>query len=163
MVKIAIMSDSHDNLQKINMSLGIIQNSDIDLIIHSGDFCSPYTAFPFKEISIPFIGVFGNNDGDKLNLRNKFKKIGKIYDYCHIMKTKDNKEILITHYPDMVNSLAKSQDFDYVVYGHTHRTQIENKFKTLVLNPGTLSGDLSDKCTFMILDTESNKVNIIEV
>ena len=163
MVKIAIMSDSHDNIEKIISSLDIIKNANIDLIIHAGDFCSPYTAFPFKGISIPFVGVFGNNDGDKLNLRDKFKKIGTIYDYCHIMQTEDSKDIIITHFPDMVKSLARSQDFDFVVYGHTHRTLIKKESKTLILNPGTLSGDLSDKCTFMILDTDLNEVNIIEL
>ena len=64
-MKIAIISDTHDSLEKIKAFLEEIKDKKIDLIIHAGDFCSPYTAFSFQDLGIPIIAVFGNNDGDK--------------------------------------------------------------------------------------------------
>ena len=162
MAKIAIISDTHDNLDNIAAAIRVIKQKNAELIIHAGDFCSPYTAFPFSGIDIPLIGVFGNNDGDKLALRDKFSDIGEIFDYSHQLIV-DGKKILITHYPDLVESLAKSGDYDFVIFGHTHKLEIYTKGKTTVINPGTLSGDLAQSSTFIVLDTLTNQTEVIEV
>jgi len=49
------------------------------LVLHAGDFVSPFTALEFKNLNCPLKGVFGNNDGDKLYLQEKFKGIGELY------------------------------------------------------------------------------------
>ena len=78
----------------------MISNEKADLILHAGDFCSPYTAFSFKNINIPLIGVFGNNDGDKINLREKYNGFGELFDYSKVIEIDGGYKILITHYPD---------------------------------------------------------------
>jgi len=46
-MKIAVMSDSHDNIWKLRKALGIIQSKNCEKIIHCGDFVAP---FMFKEL-----------------------------------------------------------------------------------------------------------------
>ena len=154
-MKIAIMSDSHDAIDNLVKAVEIIKIENPDLIIHAGDFCSPYTAFPFSGIGIPFIGVFGNNDGDKIALKEKYKEIGELFDYSTVFETETGSKILITHYPDMVDSVAKSGVYDYVVYGHTHKQDIRKVNTTNIINPGTISGHLSDSASFIIIETDN--------
>ena len=65
-MKIAIISDSHDNIWKLDQALA--QISRADALIHCGDLCSPFVikhlgawAGNKKTIYI----VWGNNDGDR--------------------------------------------------------------------------------------------------
>lgn len=160
---IAVMSDSHDSLEKLQKAVEIINIQKPDLIIHAGDFCSPYTAFPFKDIEIPLVGVFGNNDGDKINLREKFNNIGEIFDYATTIEIGEGSKILLTHYPDLVDSLAKSGDYDFVIYGHTHELDIRKVKGTQIINPGALSGHISNSPTFLIVDTVSTDKEVFSI
>ncbi|MBE3116942.1 metallophosphoesterase family protein, partial [Candidatus Bathyarchaeota archaeon] len=47
--------------------------------------------------------------------------------------------------------------------GHSHNKGIENRGKTLLINPGELCGYLTGKATIAILDTEKNQARIIEL
>ena len=160
-MKIAIISDTHDSLEKIKAFLQEIKDKKIDLIIHAGDFCSPYTAFSFEDLGIPMIGVFGNNDGDKLALKSKYEGIAEISDYCMFYLTQDGDRIVITHYPDLVKSLAKSGDYDYVIYGHTHKIDISEEGECLIINSGTLSGHLAESASFIILNTNTKELETV--
>ena len=162
-MKIAILSDSHDSIEKLEDAVEIIKKEEPKLILHAGDFCSPYTAFPFKGIDIPFIGVFGNNDGDKLSLREKYLGIGELFDYSKVVEIEGGYKILITHYPDLVDSLAKSGDYNCVIYGHTHQLDIRKDQDTQIINPGALSGHLAEYSSFVILETVTGKVKIIKL
>ena len=79
-MKIAIISDTHDNLPNIRKAVEIINDKDIDLVIHAGDYVSPFTAKEFKKLNCEMIGVFGNNDGDKAMLLRKFEGVAEIKD-----------------------------------------------------------------------------------
>ena len=160
-MKIAIISDTHDSLEKIEAFLDEIKDKKIDLIIHAGDFCSPYTAFSFQDLAVPMIGVFGNNDGDKPAILSKFEGIADISDYCKFYSTPDKARIVITHYPDLVKSLAKSGDFDYIIYGHTHKIDISDEGDCLIINPGSISGHLAENASFVILDTIAKEVETV--
>ena len=78
-MKIGIISDTHDNLSQIKKAVEIFNQEKVELVLHAGDFVSPFTSLEFKNLNCPLKGVFGNNDGDKLFLREKFKEIGEIF------------------------------------------------------------------------------------
>jgi len=49
------------------------------MIIHAGDFISPITFDYMKDIDVPFLGVFGNNDGEKNFSSEQDSKISANY------------------------------------------------------------------------------------
>jgi len=134
----------------------------VELILHAGDFVSPFTFLEFKNLNCPLKGVFGNNDGDKLYLQEKFKGIGEIYSapYEAII---DHKNIIMLHKEKLIDALAESQKYDVIIYGHTHRTDLHKIGKTLIINPGECSGWLSGKSTIALLDLTNLKAIIIDL
>ncbi len=161
-MKIGILSDTHDNLPKIKKAVEIFNQEKVELVLHAGDFTSPFTSKEFKNLNSPLKGVFGNNDGDKLYLQEKFKEIGELYVgvYQTIL---NNKNIIMLHKEELIDALAKSQKFDLIIYGHTHRFDLRKIGGTLIINPGECGGWLTGKSTIALLDIKTWEAKIVEL
>jgi len=161
-MKIGIISDTHDNLPQIKKAVKIFNREKVELVLHAGDFVSPFTFLEFKNLNYPLKGVFGNNDGDKLYLQEKFRGIGKLYPTPYNVKI-NNKNIVMLHKEKLIDALAESQKYDVVIYGHTHRTDLRKIGKTIIINPGECGGWLTGKSTIALLDLESLEAKIIKL
>ena len=161
-MKIGIISDTHDNLPQIRKAVEVFNREKVELILHAGDFVSPFTFLEFKNLNCPFTGVFGNNDGDTLYLREKFKEIGELYPEPYNVNI-NSKNIIMLHKEKLVNALAESQKYNVIIYGHTHQTDLRKIRKTLIVNPGECGGWLSGKSTVALLDLESSEAKIINL
>ena len=161
-MKIGVMSDSHDRMTMIRSAVVIFKNRGVEYIIHAGDFISPITFDYMKDIDVPFVGVFGNNDGEKSFLKKRYHNIGELHERLFVGEIAGLKFIII-HENDLVDSLAKSGDYDVVVYGHTHKVEVRKVGKTLVVNPGEVCGWCSGKHTVAIIDTETLDVEIVDI
>ena len=161
-MKIGIISDTHDNLPQIKIAVEIFNREKVELVLHAGDFVSPFTFLEFKNINCPLKGVFGNNDGDKLYLQEKFKVIGELYPAPYIVKI-NNKNVIMLHKEELIDALAESQKYDIIIYGHTHRTDLRKIGKTLIVNPGECGGWLSGKSTIALLNLENLEAKIINL
>ncbi|MFN3346920.1 MAG: YfcE family phosphodiesterase, partial [Candidatus Bipolaricaulaceae bacterium] len=80
---IGVLSDTHDNLANLRRFLALFRERGVELVLHAGDFVSPFTAEPFRETGLRVIGVFGNNDGDKLYLQERFRGLGELHHGPH--------------------------------------------------------------------------------
>ena len=157
---IGILSDSHDNLPCLYKAVDIFNNRKTDLVLHAGDFVSPFTSKPLNNLKCKFTGVFGNNDGDKLFLKDRFKNIGEIYDNIY-EDTIDNKKIILIHKETLVEKLAKSGEYDIIIYGHTHKIDLREG-RPLIINPGECGGWLGEP-TVAVLDTKKLKVETLRL
>jgi hypothetical protein len=161
-MKIGIMADTHDNLTNIKKAVEIFNKEKIDLLLHAGDFVSPFTARELKNIKCSFIGVFGNNDGDKPLLINRFQLIGPIYPEPY--KTNlDGKKIIVFHKNEVITDLVKSQLYDIIIYGHTHQAEHYKEGRTTVINPGECGGWLTEKSTIALLKLPDLQVQFIDL
>lgn len=158
---VGILSDSHDNVPYLNKAVAIFNQRQVGHVFHAGDFVSAFTSKPFTNLKCGFTGVFGNNDGDKLFLKERFKNIGEIYDdvYEDII---DNKRIILFHRETLVEKLAESEKYDIIIYGHTHRVDLREG-KPLIINPGECGGWITGKSTIAVLDTDKLKAEILEL
>jgi hypothetical protein len=165
-MKVGIISDTHDLLSAISDAVAIFNDEGIELLIHAGDFVSPFTSQPFKKLKAPLVGVFGNNDGDKLLLTKFYKSegVGELYEDPYEFEFV-TKKIIVTHKPQIVESLAASGRYDVVIFGHTHKALIEqhsgrtgDSEKTWVINPGECCGYLTGRKTVALLDLEFDDV-----
>jgi len=157
---IGIMSDTHDNIPLVKKAVELFNEKRVGYVIHAGDYTSPFTLKPFKELQCEYIGIFGNNDGDKLLLLERAE--GNIRNQPYIFTLKDRK-IVVMHEHHVVDALADSGHFDLVIYGHTHKADVRKVKKTLVVNPGEVGTYLYGKATVALVDLATLEAEIVEL
>jgi len=157
---IGIMSDTHDNLIFLKKAIELFNKRKVEYVIHAGDYTSPFTLKLFKELNCKYVGIFGNNDGDKLLLLERAE--GNIQNQPYIF-TLNNRKIIVMHEHNIVDALADSGHFDVVIYGHTHTPDIRKVKNTLVINPGEVSTWLYGKSTVALADLNKMEAEIIEL
>ena len=138
----------------------------MDLVLHAGDYTSPFVIAKFKDLNCKLIGVFGNNDGDHELLKKRFSETNNctIHDRFTTVTIEGYRVALLHgHETELLNAIIDSESFDAVIHGHSHNMSIERKGKTLSINPGELCGYLTGKPTLAILDTDRNEAKIIEL
>jgi len=161
-VLIGVISDTHDNRDKSRKAVEIFNQKGVDLVLHAGDFISPFNCKDFSPLKAKFIGVFGNNDGDQIALKEKFAPIGKIFSEAHRFEYL-GKRFILMHQPILVEPLARSREFDVIVYGHTHSVDLRRIEGTLLLNPGECGGWLHGRSTVAVLNLETMEVEILDI
>ena len=162
-MKVGVISDSHDNLPKLREGVAIMCERQPELIIHAGDYIAPPTARCFDQVrerGIPFFGIFGNNDGERFGLRRLFEPIGPIHEDPYLCEYA-GRRIVVTHREILVDALAKSGDFDVVIYGHTHQVDVRTD-PCLIVNPGEAGGWSTGKHTLAIVDLTTLQAEIVE-
>ncbi len=161
---VGVMSDSHDNLEKVRKAVEIFKERRIEVLLHAGDFCSPFVFMELKKLQSicrEAFGVFGNNDGDKLLLAQNSSGFCKLQN--GIMKLElDGKRIAMMHYPDVARELHDSGIFDLVIYGHVHKKLVEGDRKKL-LNPGACSGYIADEATVALVELRDMSVEFVKL
>ena len=161
-MKIGVISDTHDNLPKIEKAVNLFNRKEVKLVLHAGDFISPFTANELEKLNCRLVGVFGNNDGEKFLLRARIERIGEIAEDVKTLEL-NGRKIIITHKDLLVEPLARSGMYDLVVYGHTHKPDIRKVDGTLVVNPGEAGGGLYGRSTVAIVDLEKMEAELVEI
>ncbi len=156
-MKIAVVSDSHDNTEKIKNFVKEVNRLNIETIIHCGDIISPFSATLFKKANSEFIAIFGNNDGETAGLLKKFHEIKKPPIEIELY----GKSFAIMHEPILIEKITGK--VDYILYGHTHSLEIKQINGTTIINPGELCGYITEKSTFVILNPVTGETKIMEI
>jgi putative phosphoesterase len=161
-MKIAILSDTHDNIWKLAEVLERLE--DADALIFCGDFCAPFTLAQMAEgFHGPVHVVFGNNDGDPLLLSRVAGKAENVtlhgfFAYLEL----GGRRVAVVHYPPLAQDLAASGRHDLVCYGHNHQASIETVGETLLVNPGEVMGRFGHS-TYAVYDTKTHSATLHEV
>ncbi len=158
---IGIISDTHDNRNNIQKAVSLFNQKEVGLVIHAGDFISPFTCLDFKAFNCKMEMVFGNNDGEKIGLSNAFRDLGTLLPGPRSFYVND-KKILLMHEHECVEEFVEAGSTDIIIYGHTHEADIR-KGPTLVINPGEAGGWLKGRSTVVILDMETMEPELIDL
>jgi putative phosphoesterase len=161
-MKIGIISDSHDAHAAVLGAVMVFRQHKVSHILHAGDIISPFTANAFSNINgVKFTAVFGNNDGEKLLLKEKIEEFGgEIYEEPHRLEI-GGRKIFMTHRQSVIEEVAESGRYDLVIYGHTHRQDIRKVGETLVINPGETTDWLTDKSNVVIVELDDMSYEVI--
>ena len=155
-MKIAILSDSHDQIANLQRALEQAQQAGAQTLLHCGDLCAPFMLARLgQHFQAPIHVVFGNNDGDGRLLQT----IASRHDHLHLHGIfaeieVDGRRIAMIHYPEPARYIAQSGVFDLVCYGHNHQKHIEEVESSLLVNPGELLG-MNGAPTWALYDTET--------
>lgn len=163
---VGLIADTHDRLPMVDEAVRKLNEENVELVLHAGDYVAPFVIPIFKKLRSKLIGVFGNNDGDHEFLKKRFSEheglemrgnfAEMIVDGLKIALLHGNEEELLT-------ALINAESFDVVVHGHTHKPEVYRKGKTLVVNPGEVCGYLTGKSTVALFDTNKREAKIIEL
>jgi hypothetical protein len=171
LMQIGIISDSHDHMGNIEKAARVFAEKNVAKVIHCGDMIAPFikrALTPLQGKNIDLLGVYGNNDGERLGIKKILGEIMQIKGDFH-EDDWDGKKIAIYHGTDprILDALFDSGRYDVILTGHTHNIRIEQKEKTLLVNPGETCGYLTGKATCALLDLQKvpspSAVEIIEL
>jgi len=164
--KIGIMGDSHDNLELIRRAVDRFNRDRVSHVLHTGDIVSPFAAKELGKLSCPFTVTYGNNDGERLVLRDVVVSLGGKLLWPLATLSIDGRKIALVHGEDrdIVNALARSGDFSLVAFGHWHEPMIQKTDDgNLVVNAGETCGYLTGRATVATADLESMEADIIDL
>ena len=156
MTKIAIFSDSHDNIWHLEKALNQADEMGAEALLHCGDMNAPFVV---KIMADRFAGpihiIFGNNEGDGRLIQTL------VAQYDHVTHHGDYAElelfgrnIAMIHYPEPALRIAQSGQFDLVCYGHDHTQRMDEVGGGLLVNPGEIMGFMHEP-TWGLYDADS--------
>src|SRR3972149_4155552 len=168
-MKIAVLSDIHDNIWNLEKALQIIKQENCQSLIFCGDFCAPFIAPYFVETHIPVYACFGNNDEDQWAIveragSSEFKTWSLGREFAEIEL--DKQKFAFCHYPKLGKLLAGTGDYQAVFHGHTHQAYQEKVRETLLANPGAVCGIIGGKsgsASFGIYDSGTRQFKHINL
>lgn len=163
-MKLAIVSDTHDNLATLEKAVSWMNKNGIEEIIHCGDVCSTDT---FQWFAKNFTGKIhlslGNIDEDHSLIAGGTPDIAKntrtiLHKKYGEVKVNGN-QIAFCHYPMLARQLAQTGKYDFVFYGHTHQPWEEKVGACRLINPGNLA-NLLYKASFAVYDTKNKELKL---
>lgn len=166
-MKIAILSDIHDNLWNLKAALAAVHDSDV--LLCCGDLCSPFVMDELARFPRDVHIVFGNNDADLFRITRKSTDRVRVYGEFFEAEL-GGKRFAMNHFDYLARPIAASGLYDVVCYGHNHRFAVERTGKTVLINPGPImgaafyTGEWKDvPATFVIYNSEDDAVSAYRI
>ena len=159
-MKLAIISDTHNNLHNIQAVRRLILDKEAKAIIHCGDLTEPDILDYFGDFRLYV--VYGNGDYN-VEVSEKLEWLGiENQSDKQLVLDFDGKKVFVAHGHDLsgLNRAISSGLYDYVFHGHTHRFRDEIIGKTRVINPGSLGGKKVGARSFVILDLDNDELRV---
>lgn len=162
-MRIAVMSDLHDNLPAWELVLRELQREEITTLINCGDTVAPDV---LVQMTNTFSGdlhtVFGNN-GDRENVIEMTENLPNLTHYGEVGGlVLEGVRIGFTHEPQPAMAMVTTGEFDLVCHGHTHLKRWEKKNSCYILNPGT-AGGVFQYPSFATVDLPDMKARFIDL
>jgi putative phosphoesterase len=111
---------------------------NVDFIVHAGDLVQLFVIDELEQLA-PVLAVHGNMDGPEVSgalpKLNSLKIYGWKIGVMHDPKTLFGR--------GKMREIVKQNNFDALVYGHTHNANIKWEGKILYINPGSPTNPVS--------------------
>ena len=161
-MKIGIISDTHDHQENVSTAVEIFNQHRVDYVLHAGDITTHFTVEMFGQLQTArLIAVFGNMDAHRDKIKKMISTIGgEIHDdyYEGII---DDKRVYMTHAGYHLKDVIAGNNYDLVIYGHTHQQDIRSHNSTLIINPGEATDRVTGSSNIVILDLNNMDYQII--
>lgn len=152
-MKLAVLSDIHDNQVRLEEALKICAKNKIEACICCGDVGNLATAQMIFDSFRNVYFALGNAD---FGLRDKTGLFPEnvIFSENILEVELDSLRIAVVHHDYKTRALAESGEYDLIFYGHSHTPWEKKIGKTIILNPGEIAGQYG-QASFAVFDTES--------
>lgn len=158
---IALVSDSHDNIEAVVAALEAITSRNPDLVLHCGDFVSPSTFGLFA--GLPMQSVLGNCDPPASSFVEESQRVGLSLPRPELELEVGGKTCYVYHghQPSVVEDMALTGQYDYVFHGHIHMLRDVRIGDTRIICPGALSR--AARYTIGFLDVTNDLLEVVEI
>jgi putative phosphoesterase len=158
---VGLIADTHDRLPAIAELVRQMQAAGAGMILHAGDYCSPFALRAFEEAHLSLAGVFGRNDGDRQGLVTRAQSgFGtELFESPHSFEI-GGRRILLVHDIGDVNKRSVSSH-EIVIHGSTHQQEMKTRGDTLIVNPGEGCGWLYGTPSAALLELDSREVQFL--
>ncbi|MBX9929313.1 MAG: metallophosphoesterase [Gemmatimonadaceae bacterium] len=160
---VGVLSDTHDRVPAVAALLAKFNERGVGLVLHAGDFCSPFSLLPFQDAGVALAGIFGRNDGDHEGLRAIAQQgMGhELFESPHSLTIGDHKVLLVHDITDASDRSIAAHDV--VVHGHLHRQEMKTRGNTLIVNPGEACGWLHGSPGGALIDLQTKHVEFVKL
>jgi putative phosphoesterase len=162
-MKIGILSDTHDELDRLEKALTFLRDEKVTTLLHCGDLCGP----DIIQMMSGFDVRIARGNMDRLPELKMMAQIilgnGRLTSVHQF--TLDGYAAAMLHGNDSnrLKSMINSGEYAYVFHGHTHRRRDQMIGRTRVINPGALGGTRWQQRSFCILELTTGEARFVRL
>lgn len=151
---LVILSDTH--AQERPPLTGALSETleSASLVAHAGDFTTSAVLSEFERLADRFVAVAGNSDSpaitEQLPEERTFAFGGRRFLLTHGHR----------HDRTSLSLLARQEEADVVVVGHTHRGGVDHVGDIPVVNPGSHADPRGGEATFAVVTRTGGKLRV---
>jgi putative phosphoesterase len=152
-MKIGVLSDTHDQVERIARALQLLRAEGAEMALHCGDIEGPEAVAPFEGWEAHF--VFGNCDWDREGLARAIGRVGGVLHERFGHVEAGGARLAFLHGDDLrlFRDVEGSGAYDFLFHGHTHVAGERAAGRTRVINPGALHRVAVKTCLLLDLPT----------
>ena len=157
-MRIGLVSDTHDHIDHIQRAVDYLRNTGVDVVLHAGDVTSPHVLTCFEGLELWI--AQGNMDRDPaLSIKTATLFGADRFAPLHVLNF-DGHRVALLHGHDKadLHELMYSEEYEYIIRGHTHAQSDRRIRGTRVLNPGAVGNTGWRRSTFAILNLATGEV-----
>ena len=160
-MRLGVISDTHDQLARIERALALLRAEGAEMVIHCGDMESPAAVAPFAGRAAHF--VYGNCDWDVDGLARAIAAAGGTLHGRFGHLEVEGVPLAFLHGDDarMLRDVEVSGAYAFLFHGHTHVAGERVSGPTRVINPGALHRATTKTC--LLLDLPSGEARHLVV
>jgi uncharacterized protein len=158
---IGLIADTHDRLPAIAELVRQMQEAGVGMVLHAGDYCSPFALRAFEEAQLSLAGVFGRNDGDPQGLVTRAQSAfgTELFESPHSFELGGRRLLLVHDIGDVNKRSIASHEI--VIHGSTHQQEMKTRGDTLIVNPGEGCGWLYGTPSAALIELDSREVQFL--
>lgn len=159
---LGVLADVHDHLDNLRKAVGAFNAAGCEQVLFAGDLVSTISIPPLRALECPFVGCFGDNEGNKPGLLAGISLVGSLAEPPHAIVCGDGTRVVLVHMRRQMRGYA--EPFDVAVFGHSHKRRLErDEAGRLHLNPGETSGWSFGSPSVALLETTTREVRFVEL
>lgn len=158
-MRIGIFADAHDHLDNIRRAVELFNAEQCDMVVFAGDLVSTIAIPPLRKLNCPFVGCFGDNEGNRLGIHSGIAIVGSMAEPPFGFRADNGTRILVTHQRELLR--GQLDGCDVVISAHTHRASVwRDNHGRLHINPGETGGWTYGEPTVAILYTNTRSARL---
>ena len=116
-------SDTHDHLGYLRRAVDALCDLQVELALHAGDYVAPFVVNELQRLPCRVLGIFGNNDGERVGLTRRLSEIGQVQVQPLFLEL-EGCRIAMVHEPEPVEAFAPSR------YGDRKSTRLYSSHRS---------------------------------
>ena len=163
-MRVGLIADTHDRVPAVAELLRRMAAGGVGLVLHAGDYCSPFSLAPLRDVQLSAAGVFGRNDGDQEGLLAAASRVPtgvELFQSPHSLLLEGRRVLLVHDLSDVASRSVEGHEV--VVHGCSHREELRTRGDTMIVNPGEGCGWVHGAPTAAILDFTTKRVEFLKL